>query len=39
LKSNSTTQAYEIRKPEIYCKGETKSYSGGCFEIKDKFYE
>ncbi|CAD8060811.1 unnamed protein product [Paramecium primaurelia] len=39
LKSNSTTQAYEIRSPEINCKGEIKSYSGGCFEIKDKFYE
>ncbi|CAD8166637.1 unnamed protein product [Paramecium octaurelia] len=39
LKSNSKTQAYEIKKPEIYAEGDIKSFPGGCFEIKNKFYQ
>ncbi|CAK69818.1 unnamed protein product (macronuclear) [Paramecium tetraurelia] len=39
LKSNSKTQAYEIRKPEIYAEGIINSFPGGCFEIKNKFYQ
>ncbi|CAD8064937.1 unnamed protein product [Paramecium sonneborni] len=39
IKYDTKTQAFEIKKPEIYSKGQIKNFAGGCFEIKDQFYE